>query len=180
VHPATNVIASVSVDAGLSIIGGAIKDTAKSIVQQSNGFSDKVQSADEFIAGTESRPTPKQSEVDVGKDLGGDARPQVSYKDGKEVAYGTPGSVRPDWCVGTTCSVEVKNYNLANNEQGLISSVSTQAKQRAENLPGGMVQTVVIDVRGQAVDADQVRRITQAIVDKSGGAIKPGDIQFKR
>jgi hypothetical protein len=43
-----------------------------------------------------------------------------------------------------------------------------------------MVQTVVIDVRGQAVDADQVRRITQAIVDKSGGAIKPGDIQFKR
>ena len=51
VHPASNVIASVAVDTTLSMIGGAIKDTAKSIVQQSNGFSDKVQDADDTIAG---------------------------------------------------------------------------------------------------------------------------------
>jgi filamentous hemagglutinin len=51
VHPASNVIASVAVDTSLSMIGGAIKDTAKSIVQQSNGFSDKVQDADNAIAG---------------------------------------------------------------------------------------------------------------------------------
>ncbi|WP_306850376.1 hypothetical protein [Luteibacter jiangsuensis] len=180
VHPASNTIASVTVDAGLAVIGGAIRDTAKSIVQQSDGFTDKVISAEDGIAAIESRPTPKQSEIDVGKGLGGDARPQVSYKDGEEVKYGTPGSVRPDWCVGNTCSVEVKNYNILNNEQGLVNSVATQSKQRADNLPQGMTQKVVIDVRGQTVDLSQTQRIIKAIVDKSGGAIKPEDIQFKR
>jgi filamentous hemagglutinin len=52
VHPASNTIASVAVDTTLSMVGGAIKDTAKSIVQQSNGFSDKVQAADDAITGT--------------------------------------------------------------------------------------------------------------------------------
>lgn len=50
VHPASNVIASAAVDTSLSVIGGAIKDTAKSIVAQSSGFSDKVQDADNAIA----------------------------------------------------------------------------------------------------------------------------------
>ncbi|QDE40906.1 filamentous hemagglutinin N-terminal domain-containing protein [Luteibacter pinisoli] len=180
VHPASNTVASVGVDSVLAMVGGAIKDSAKSIVQQSNGFSDKVGSAEESILNGVDRPTAKQSEVDVGKDLGEGARPQVSYKDGEEVKYGTPGSVRPDWCQGTTCSVEVKNYNLTTNEQGLISSITTQAKQRVDNLPEGMVQKVVIDIRGQNVDSDQVRRITKAIVEKSGGVIKAEDIQFKR
>ncbi|STZ07725.1 Uncharacterised protein [Moraxella caprae] len=53
------------------------------------------------------RPTPQQSEQDVGKMLPVGAREQVSFKDGKEVDYGTPKSVRPDWCIGNTCSIEV-------------------------------------------------------------------------
>lgn len=44
------------------------------------------------------RPTPQQSEKDIGKDLGERWRAQVSFKDGKEVPYGTKGSTRPDWC----------------------------------------------------------------------------------
>ncbi|WP_175413251.1 hypothetical protein [Pseudomonas sp. 37 R 15] len=45
----------------------------------------------------------------------------------------------------------MKNYNIVKNQSGLISNVSNQALQRAENLPQGMQQQVVIDIRGQAV-----------------------------
>ncbi|GLX16244.1 hypothetical protein Pstr01_44830 [Pseudomonas straminea] len=125
------------------------------------------------------RPTPKQSEIDVGTDLGQGARPQVSYKNGQEVPYGTSGSVRPDWCIGSVCSVEVKNYNIATNQQGLISNVSKQALQRAENLPQGMQQQVVIDIRGQAVTDAQKNAVIKGIVQKSNGALGPTDIRFK-
>ncbi|UXZ20945.1 filamentous hemagglutinin N-terminal domain-containing protein [Pseudomonas sp. YeP6b] len=125
------------------------------------------------------RPTPQKSEIDVGADLGAGARPQVSYKNGQEVPYGTSGSVRPDWCVGNVCSVEVKNYNIAKNQSGLISNVSKQALQRAENLPQGMQQQVVIDIRGQAVTPVQRAQIVRGIVDKSNGAISPSSIRFK-
>ncbi|WP_107675999.1 hemagglutinin repeat-containing protein [Agrobacterium sp. LAD9] len=126
------------------------------------------------------RPTPKESEVAVGTDLGAGARPQVSFKDGKEVPYGTPGSVRPDWCRGDVCSAEVKNYNVANNMNGLIDNVAKQAIQRQRNLPSGMQQEIVIDVRGQVVTVDQERRVIRGIVQKSNGAIKPESIEFKR
>ncbi|MDY1014127.1 hypothetical protein, partial [Pseudomonas viridiflava] len=130
--------------------------------------------------GTPVRPTPQKSEIDVGADLGAGARPQVSYKNGQEVPYGTSGSVRPDWCVGNVCSVEVKNYNIAKNQSGLISNVSKQAIQRAESLPQGMQQQVVIDVRGQMITVEQERNIIKGIVQKSNGAIKPEAIEFKR
>ncbi len=44
-------------DAGLSVIGGAIKDSAESIVHQSSGFSGKVQDADNAIACIGSAPS---------------------------------------------------------------------------------------------------------------------------
>ena len=56
------------------------------------------------------RPTPRQSGIDVGANLPPGARLQVSYKDGQEVPYGTLGSVRPDWCIGNVCSIEVKKF----------------------------------------------------------------------
>jgi filamentous hemagglutinin len=120
-----------------------------------------------------------QSELDVGKTLPSDARYQVSYKNGVEVPNGTPGSVRPDFCIGTACSIEVKNYNVATNADGLISNVSQQAVDRAANLPKGMTQTVVIDVRGQMLSAQQADTIVKGIVQKSNGAISPTDIRFK-
>jgi filamentous hemagglutinin len=46
---------------------------------------------------TATRPTPRQSETDVGGDLGPGHTPQVSYIDGQQVPYGTAGSVRPDF-----------------------------------------------------------------------------------
>ena len=104
----------------------------------------------------------------------------MSFKNGQEVPYGTSGSVRPDWCIGNVCSVEVKNYNITTNSSGLVKSVSEQAIQRAQNLPQGMTQTVVIDVRGQVVTAQQELAIRQSIVQKSNGVISPSDITFKR
>jgi len=74
----------------------------------------------------------------------------------------------------------VKNYNIEKNQSGLISNVSKQTIQRAENLPQGMQQQVVIDVRGQMITVDQERNIIKGIVQKSNGAIKPEAIEFKR
>ncbi|WP_171251982.1 DUF637 domain-containing protein [Acinetobacter baumannii] len=127
----------------------------------------------------EKRPTHKASEVDVGKDLGSTAKPQVSYKTGKEVPYGTSGSVRPDFCIGSICSVEVKNYNIATNSSGLISNVSKQAIDRAEHLPKGMRQQVVIDIRGQTVTDKQKAAIVSGVVAKTNGLIPPSAITFK-
>ncbi|WP_412769937.1 hemagglutinin repeat-containing protein, partial [Ralstonia pseudosolanacearum] len=129
---------------------------------------------------TTKRPTPRNSETDVGSDLGSAYRPQVSYKDGKEVPYGTKGSVRPDWCNTTSCSVEVKNYNIDSNSSGLIKNVAEQAIQRQANLPAGMDQQVVIDIRGQTVTDAQKISIIKGIVKQSNGIIGPTSIRFKQ
>ncbi|MCV7757473.1 hemagglutinin, partial [Pluralibacter gergoviae] len=90
------------------LLNGAKKALAKGDVAEASRLMNK---ASDEISSTV-RPTPRQSEIDVGKDLGDGWRDQVSFKDGKEVPYGTKDSVRPDWCQGNTCSVEVKNYNV--------------------------------------------------------------------
>nr|WP_191624800.1 DUF637 domain-containing protein [Pseudomonas fluorescens] len=182
-HKATLLLTVLSLGQGVRNIGNAVQgfetgavagvEAAKSGSEASKGAGGVV---DDVAA---VRPTPKQSEIDVGTDLGQGARPQVSYKNGQEVPYGTSGSVRPDWCIGNVCSVEVKNYNIATNQQGLISNVSKQALQRAENLPQGMQQQVVIDIRGQAVTDAQKNAVIKGIVQKSNGALGPTDIRFK-
>ena len=129
---------------------------------------------------TASRPGHRQSEIDVGDDLGDGWREQVSFKDGKEVPCGAKGGVRPDWCQGNVCSVEVKNYNIATNKNGLINNVAKQAVERQKNLPAERQQRVIIDVRGQSVSVDQERAIIRGIVEKFNGAIEPAAIEFKR
>ena len=129
---------------------------------------------------TGARPTPTQSEASVGADLGNSATPQVSYLNGKQVPYGTPGSVRPDFMsTDGTMSFEVKNYDISTNSNGLINNVSQQAIDRAANLPPGTTQNVVIDIRGQTVTPAQRSAIIQGIVQKSNGAISPSSIDFK-
>ncbi|EGJ4519167.1 hypothetical protein IM076_005173, partial [Escherichia coli] len=125
------------------------------------------------------RPTPQQSEKDIGKDLGEGWRAQVSFKDGKEVPYGTKGSTRPDWCKGNICSVEVKNYTISTNSNGLINNISKQAIERQQHLPKGMKQEVIIDIRGQKVSAKEQAAIRKSIADKSNGIISISSIRFK-
>jgi filamentous hemagglutinin len=50
VHPASNTVATVAVDAGLAVVGSAIRDTAKSIVKQSDGFSSEVENAERAVS----------------------------------------------------------------------------------------------------------------------------------
>jgi filamentous hemagglutinin len=61
----------------------------------------------------------------------------------------------------------------------LINNVAQQAIQRADNLPSGMEQQIVIDMRGQTVTDAQKVSIIQGIVQKSNGIISPTAIQFK-
>nr|WP_154325002.1 hypothetical protein [Pantoea sp. 201603H] len=159
----------------VGVIKTARKALAKGDVAEASRLINKA--SDEIA--TVSRPSHRQSEIDVGKDLGDGWREQVSFKDGKEVPYGTKGGVRPDWCQGNVCSVEVKNYNVTNNKNGLINNVAKQAIERQRNLPAGMQQQVVIDIRGQSVTATERMKIVKGIVDKSNGAITPSSIRFK-
>ncbi|EEP9544962.1 VENN motif pre-toxin domain-containing protein [Salmonella enterica] len=164
---------------GERVASGVLKAAEKALVKGDVAEASKlINKASDEIA-TASRPSHRQSEIDVGKDLGDGWREQVSFKDGKEVPYGTKGGVRPDWCQGNVCSVEVKNYNITTNKNGLINNVAKQAVERQKNLPAGMQQQVVIDIRGQSVTAAERMKIVKGIVDKSNGAITPSSIRFK-
>lgn len=70
----------------------------------------------------------------------------------------------------------MKKYNIAANQSWLINNVYKQAIQRAENLPVGIRQEIVIDISGQKVTTVQEDAIIKGIFQKSSGAIKPTDI----
>ena len=110
--------------------------------------------------------------------LGTKARPQVSYLNGKEVPYGTKGSVRPDFVMGNKAAFEVKNYDIAKNSDGLIRTVVRQVKERAIHLPKGMQQRIMIDVRGQSV-SDMIReQIKRKISVKSEEILPIDEVRF--
>ncbi|WP_107855371.1 hypothetical protein [Neisseria weaveri] len=123
------------------------------------------------------RPTARQSEIDVGGNLPTNARAQVSFKNGKEVPYGTKGSVRPDWCIGNVCSIEVKNYDIHTNRVALVNSVSKQLIKKS-HLPLGMKQEIWIDLRGQSSSIRDRVDIQNKIYKKSNGIIQIEDIKF--
>ncbi|CAJ7329435.1 Uncharacterised protein [Burkholderia pseudomallei] len=127
------------------------------------------------------RPSWRQSEQDAGKRLGDGYEEQKSFKDGKEVPYGTKGSTRPDWYKDGS-SVEVKNYNIETSagQERLIDNVSKQAIYRAQQLPSNTVQSLFVDVRGQAVSRGELQNVIQAITTRSNGIIQPGNITILR
>lgn len=92
------------------------------------------------------RPTWRQSELDVAKDFP-DYQAQKSFIKGKEVPYGTKGSVRPDYYKSGN-NVDVKNYNVesARGRSNLARNIEKQYHQRMENLPEGTKQSVLIDM----------------------------------
>jgi len=134
------------------------------------------------------RPTWRQSEVDVGKILGGDFVEQQSFKNvgGKpqKVPYGTKGSTRPDWFKAgpPPASVEVKNYNLETvaGQRRLIDNVTNQAIQRAKEMPADTVQHLIIDVRGQNVPLETLDDIVETIEHASNGNLKAENIRILR
>jgi len=155
-----------------SLLQGGVIGSIKTVT----GFEDAVKATS---VAADLRPGWKQSELDVGSELGLGHIAQVSYKDGLVVPNGTLGSVRPAFvATDGTISFEVKNYNIASNSDGLIRNISQQAITRQANLPAGMEQSIVIDVRGQTVTDAQKISIIQGIVQKSNGIISPTAIRF--
>jgi hypothetical protein len=127
------------------------------------------------------RPTWRQSELDVGSELGPGYREQLSFLGGREVPSGTPGSVRPDWyAVGD--AVEVKNYDVqtATGRGRLVNVLGDQLQARAENLPEGTRQRVFVDIRGQDLPIAERGPLAERIAERSGGAVRPEDVIFKK
>lgn len=127
------------------------------------------------------RPSWRQSELDVGKDLAGQGfEAQKSFKNGVEVPYGTKGSVRPEY-VRPGLSIEVKNYDItsAAGRSRLVRNVVQQAQKRVEHLPEGTVQRIIIDVRGQDVSDEVLDELARRIAEKSGGILQESEILFR-
>jgi hypothetical protein len=137
--------------------------------------------ANAFLNGPAQRPSWRASEQAVGGQLGPTYSAQKSFKNGKEVPYGTKGSSRPDFYVRGN-SIEVKNYNISSSagQRRLIDNVANQAIQRARELPKGTRQSVVIDLRGQKLSIADSANLLQKIVQKSNGALKSQDIKLMR
>lgn len=121
------------------------------------------------------RPTPRESEVRAQEVYGGEE--QKSYKNGEEVAYGTPGSTRPDLVVkdentGNITAIEVKNYDCTRPERvdALCKEISRQVGERCEHMPEGTKQVVVLDLRGQDLTQEQIDEIKQKIKDACAGS----------
>ncbi|PTY76186.1 hypothetical protein B5V89_18745, partial [Heyndrickxia sporothermodurans] len=122
------------------------------------------------------RPSWRQSEIDVGKEYPG-YRDQVSFKDRNEVSHGTKNSSRPDFYINGH-SIEVKNYKVttSSGRSNLIRNVSKQINKRISDLPYKTKQSVIIDVRGQNVTRDVLRDIKQKINGRTNGV---AEIIFK-
>ena len=127
------------------------------------------------------RPSWRQSELDVGSDLGAGYEEQLSFLGGQQVSSGTPNSVRPDW-FGYGEAVEVKNYNVQtpSGRSRLVRVLGAQLQARADNLPDGTAQRVFIDIRGQSLSPAERTALAQQIADSSGGAVAPEDVTFMR
>ena len=106
-------------------------------------------------------------------------RDQVSFRNGQEVPYGTPGSTRPEgYAIGE--SIEVKNYNVETpaGRSRLVRNVTQQAIERARQLPPGTQQRLIIDVRGQEISNELRQQLVERIVNQSNGALGPYDISI--
>jgi len=62
----------------------------------------------------------------------------------------------------------------------LVRDAVAQARRRAENLPAGDIQKLVIDARGQNVSTVLLNRLAAQIEQQSSGIISTRDLTFWR
>ena len=122
------------------------------------------------------RPTWRQSELDSVNDFPNYST-QKSFINGKEVPYGTKGSVRPDFYTNVS-SIDIKNYNITSSSgrSNLASNIEKQYLQRLDNLPAGTNQSVMIDIRGQNVSDEALESLYNNIMKRTNNSV---DIIFK-
>lgn len=145
-----------------AIIGALNGAVGKANALRNSSSATKSIKGDVTIA--EKIPTPRESELYALKKYGG--KEQVSYLNGKEVQYGTKGATRPDISRkirGKFEAIEVKNYDLVNNANGLYSELEREVSARVKNLPEGSLQRVVLDIRGRGYSEAQVEAVKQGI-----------------
>ena len=112
-------------------------------------------------------PTWQQSEARVQKIYGGNN--QVSYLNGQElIGRGTSGATRPDvvrTVSGHLEGIEVKNYDLINNNYQLVSEITREVSNRVVHMPAGSTQRIVLDVAGRGYTNEIVDGVIDQIVD---------------
>ena len=98
--------------------------------------------------------------------------------DGVEVSSATKGATRPDVVVknadGSIKAIEVKNYNLAssNSRSELYRELERQVTSRANNLPAGSTQEIVLDVRGRGFSKDVIDNVVANIQSRCAPVYK--------
>ena len=97
-----------------------------------------------------------------------------------EVAWGTSGSVRPDFYNPLTghC-VDIKNYTIttATGRTNLVNNVKAQYYQRVAVFPSNTSFEVTIDVRGQNWTQDILDEIVSRITQETNGNVSVSFIQ---
>ena len=122
------------------------------------------------------RPSWRQSEIDASRDFP-DYTEQKSFIIGKEVPYGTKGSVRPDLYKNSN-SIDVKNYKIetVSGRNNLARNIEKQYYQRMDNLPKGTKQSVLIDTRGQNITDAELSSLYDDIMRRTKNGIS---VRFK-
>ncbi|NGM18342.1 hypothetical protein GMI70_10140 [Eggerthellaceae bacterium zg-893] len=109
-------------------------------------------------------PTAREAEISALEKFGG--KEQVTFLNGKEVAYGTKGATRPDIVRevgGKLEAIEVKRYDLVNNTAELYSELEREVAARVTNLPKGSLQRVVLNIEGRGYDDAIIEAAKQGI-----------------
>lgn len=93
---------------------------------------------------------------------------QVTYLDGVEVPFGTPGATRPDVVrmVGDHLeAIEVKYYNLESKQSlsSLCAELKRQVADRITNLPEGSTQRIVLDVTDRGFSESTVEHAVDMV-----------------
>lgn len=146
---------------------GAITGALAGGVSEANALRNASKAAEVAKDGAtvaKSVPTPRESELAALQKFGG--KEQVTFLNGKEVAYGTKGATRLDILRevgGKLEAIEVKNYDLVNNANGLYSELEREVTARVANLPEGSLQRVVLDVTGRGYDEALIEAVKQGI-----------------
>ncbi|GAA5165556.1 hypothetical protein GCM10025770_21290 [Viridibacterium curvum] len=76
------------------------------------------------------------------------------------------GTTIPDWVQvngATVDAIEVKNYDLRKNKNGLIAKLTKQVNDRRAELPPGSTQQIRIDISGQKVNSTDWTTVRAAI-----------------
>lgn len=105
-------------------------------------------------------PLPRESEEYALNLYGG--REQVTFLNGEEVSYITPGATRPDIIrvfENHLEAIEVKNYDLSKpvNRSEMYSILKKEISDRMIHLPEGSTQRIAIDVRGKGYPDDLLK-----------------------